>query len=345
MPSLRKIREGDYNLSTFERALLATFIGFQEVRTPWTRRMFHQMEEETTTSTMHFAANQPGYFEKIFEQLKAEGNARDVTPDQLREALRDGRIKAKAQPHSGLDLVASMGMFLGNFYTRMLWTVLRAMEGEFVTSDTPVVRRDAGFKGGFYGWGLMSSTRKCGFRFRRRPVSSSATTPRWKISFLNSSAKDEGRKRRLSSLLCLLSASGRLGSHSSTESTIRPSRTPTALCSLHSSPPTSRQNCKEDPKTCVSSSRRPRPSRSRPMVEDDRKTGPKSWGQTGRSLISTRRKAGERSICPRFFWFMYNPPMQGTVEHNCARLAVAHLDPLLNRIASQMSGACEHAPS
>ena len=163
MPSLRKIRERDYNLSTFERALLATFIGFQEVRTPWTRRMFHQMEEETKTSTMHFAADQPGYLEKIFEQLKAEGNAGDVTPDQLREALRDGRIKAKAQPHSGLDLVASMGMFLGNFYTRMLWTVLRAMEGEFVTSDTPVVRRDPGFKGRFYGGGLMSSTAQMWF--------------------------------------------------------------------------------------------------------------------------------------------------------------------------------------
>lgn len=163
MPSLRKMRARDYNLSTFERALLATFIGFQEVRTPWTRRMFHQMEEETTTSTMHFAANQPGYFEKVFEQLKAEGNAGDVTPDQLREALRDGRIKAQAQPHAGLDLVASMGAFLGNFYTRMLWTVLRAMEGEFVTSDTPVVRRDPGFKGGFYGGGLMSSTAQMWF--------------------------------------------------------------------------------------------------------------------------------------------------------------------------------------
>jgi hypothetical protein len=37
------------------------------------------------------------------------------------------------------------------------------MEGEFVTSDTPVVRRDPGFKGGFYGGGLMSSTAQMWF--------------------------------------------------------------------------------------------------------------------------------------------------------------------------------------
>jgi hypothetical protein len=40
----------------------------------------------------------------------------------------------------------------------MQWTVIRALEGELVTSDAPVVRRDVEFKGGFYGGGLMSST-------------------------------------------------------------------------------------------------------------------------------------------------------------------------------------------
>jgi hypothetical protein len=163
MPSLKKLRARDYNLTTFERALLATLIGYQEVRTPWTRRMFDQMEENLTTSTMHMAANQPGYFEQIFEQLKAEGKAGDVTPDQLRDALREKRIIAKAQPHASLHLVANMGLFLGNFYTRMQWTVIRALEGEFVTSDAPVVRRDVEFKGGFYGGGLMSSTAEVWF--------------------------------------------------------------------------------------------------------------------------------------------------------------------------------------
>jgi hypothetical protein len=163
MPSLRKIRARNYKLSTFERALLATFIGFQEVRTPWTRKMFHQIEEHTTTTTMHFAANQPGYLEQVFQQMKAEGNPADVTPDELRDALREGRIKAQALPHAGVDLVVSMGTFLGNFYTRMLWTVLRAGEGEFVTSDAPVVRRDPEFKGGLYGGGLSSPTAQMWF--------------------------------------------------------------------------------------------------------------------------------------------------------------------------------------
>lgn len=38
MPSLQKILAGDYSLSTFERALLAFLIAFQEFRTPWTCR-------------------------------------------------------------------------------------------------------------------------------------------------------------------------------------------------------------------------------------------------------------------------------------------------------------------
>lgn len=164
MPSLRKIVARDYNLSTFERALLALLIAYQEFRTPWTRRIFQQMQEDLTTSTMHMAANQPGHFEQLLEQMKAKGETDgSVTPDQLRDALREGRIKAQAQPHADLHLVASMGQQIGNIYTRMQWTVIRAIDGDFVTSDAPVVRCDPGFRGGFYGGGLMSSTAQVWF--------------------------------------------------------------------------------------------------------------------------------------------------------------------------------------
>lgn len=45
----------------------------------------------------------------------------------------------------------------------MQWTVVRAAEGFFLTSDAPVVRHDTDFKGGFYGGGLFSSTAEVWF--------------------------------------------------------------------------------------------------------------------------------------------------------------------------------------
>lgn len=171
MPSLRKLVARDYNLTTFARALLAFLIAFQEFRAPWTRKIFQKMQEDLTTSMMHMAANQPGYFEQIFEELKAKGETDgSATPDQLRDALRDGRIKAKAQPHADLHLIVSMGQQIGNIYTRMQWTVVRAIEGEFVTSDAPVVRRDPVFRGGLYGGGLFSSTAEVWFPLSKQAV-------------------------------------------------------------------------------------------------------------------------------------------------------------------------------
>lgn len=73
MRSLQKIVAGDYNLSTFESALLALLIAYQQFRTSWTRNLFQQMQEDLTTSTMHMAANQPEYLEQIWEHLKAKG--------------------------------------------------------------------------------------------------------------------------------------------------------------------------------------------------------------------------------------------------------------------------------
>jgi Protein of unknown function (DUF4238) len=169
MPSLRKILAGDYNLSVFERALLAFLIAFQEFRTPWTRQIFRQMQEDLTTSTMHMLANQPGVFERMSEELKASGESDgSVTPDQVRSALRERRIVARAHPQADLHLVAYMGQQIGNIYTRMQWTIIRAEEGSFVTSDAPVVRHDPEFKGGLYGGGLYSSTAEVWFPLSKR---------------------------------------------------------------------------------------------------------------------------------------------------------------------------------
>jgi hypothetical protein len=52
----------------------------------------------------------------------------------------------------------------------MQWTVVRAIEGEFLTSDAPVVRRDPGFRGGLYGGGLFSSTAEVWFPLSKQAV-------------------------------------------------------------------------------------------------------------------------------------------------------------------------------
>jgi hypothetical protein len=50
----------------------------------------------------------------------------------------------------------------------MHWTVFRATEEEFLTSDAPVVKRDPGFRAGFHGGGLASSTAQVWFPLSKK---------------------------------------------------------------------------------------------------------------------------------------------------------------------------------
>lgn len=159
MPSLQKLLSGDYELSTFERALLGYLIAFQEFRTPWARANFQKMEVSLMGQMMRVAAQAPGYLEHTLKELEADGKADgSVSADELRESLKNKKIKLVAKPHAGIDTMVSTAQSIGNIYAHMRWTVLHATEGEFLTSDAPVVRRDPGFRGGLYGGGLMSST-------------------------------------------------------------------------------------------------------------------------------------------------------------------------------------------
>jgi hypothetical protein len=81
----------------------------------------------------------------------------------MRDALRNEKIKLVARPHAGIDTMVSTAQRVGHVYTQMRWTVLHAKEGEFLTSDAPLVRRDPGFSGEFRGGGLMSSTAEVWF--------------------------------------------------------------------------------------------------------------------------------------------------------------------------------------
>jgi Protein of unknown function (DUF4238) len=180
IPSLRKLLVKDYNLSALERAHLAYLIAFQEFRTPWARANFQKMELSLTEQLMRFSAKVPGYLERILAELAAVGkNDGSVSADHLRDALKNNGIKLVAKPHAGIDLMVSTSQTVGNFYTQMRWTVLQATEGEFLTSDAPVVRRDAGYDGnGFYGMGLMIPLPRSGFPFPKQRVSLSATMPK-----------------------------------------------------------------------------------------------------------------------------------------------------------------------
>jgi hypothetical protein len=171
MPVLRKLVAKNYNVSTFERALLAYLIAFQEFRTPWARANFQKMELSLAEQLFHFSAKVPGYMERTLEELKKEGKVDgSVTADQIRESFKNERIKLVAKRHAGIDLMVSTSQTVGNIYTQMAWSVFHVKEnGQFLTSDTPVVRRNPGFRGGFYGAGLMSSDAEVWF-----PLSKSA---------------------------------------------------------------------------------------------------------------------------------------------------------------------------
>src|SRR5215472_17012188 len=69
MPALQKLLVGYYKLSTFERALLAYLIAFQEFRTPWARASFQKMEVSLVDQMMRVGAQAPGYFERALKDL------------------------------------------------------------------------------------------------------------------------------------------------------------------------------------------------------------------------------------------------------------------------------------
>ena len=167
MPALQKLLAGDYKLSRFERALLGLLIAFQEFRTPWARASFQKMEVHLAQATMRMAARAPGYLEHTLDELRAKGKVEgSVSSAQVRDYFEKGKLVAK--PHAGIDTMVSTAQHIGHFYTQMHWTVFHATGGEFLTSDAPVVRRDPGFKGGFYGGGLMSSTAQVWFPLSKK---------------------------------------------------------------------------------------------------------------------------------------------------------------------------------
>jgi len=169
LPGIRKLLKHDYALTTFERALIAYLIAFQEFRTPWARAAFQQMEITLMEQMMEVGMRAPGYFEHALEKLKAEGKVADsVTADQLRDAWDNEKVQLQAKPHMGIDTMVSTSQTVGSYYTQMKWTVLFPKAGAFLTSDAPVVRRDPECTGGLFGGGLLSSSAEVWFPLSKK---------------------------------------------------------------------------------------------------------------------------------------------------------------------------------
>ncbi len=168
MPALQKVLD-HATLTPDERIYLAYLIAFQEFRTPWARSSFQRMELALQTQMMKVAAQAPGYLESKLEELKAKGEIEGSTSaDDLREALKNKRIKLVAQRHAGMDMMISMGQTSGDVYVQMQWTIYRSKDAEFVTSDTPVIRRGSAPNEGYFSGGLMNPTAEIWFPLSKR---------------------------------------------------------------------------------------------------------------------------------------------------------------------------------
>ena len=124
IPVLRKLLDRDYAISTFERALLAHLIAFQELRTPWTRSMLDQIALRTSEITMASAAKVPGYLESVLDNFDHKDAP---SADQLRDAMRNKRIVLKSQPHASLPSLVGVAPDIGNIYTD--YAVVRTQDG------------------------------------------------------------------------------------------------------------------------------------------------------------------------------------------------------------------------
>jgi hypothetical protein len=164
LPVLKKLIASDYRLEQFERARLAYLIAYQELRTPWARGML----EEMYSVMLEHAMKAPGALERALEEIKRTGSEVGAArAEDVRNALREKRIKMKCSPHVSLAPMATVAPHIGDIYVQMQWVVIKSKNLNFVTSDAPVVRRDRGYKGGFYGGGLFSSTVEVWFPLSR----------------------------------------------------------------------------------------------------------------------------------------------------------------------------------
>jgi hypothetical protein len=122
--------QSNYPLSTFEKGLLAYLIAFQEFRTPWARANFQKLELSLSQHLFNFSAKVPGCMERTLKELQKGGKVdASVSADQIREALKNEKIKLVAKPHAGIDVMVSVSQTAGSFYTQMLWFVFHTSAG------------------------------------------------------------------------------------------------------------------------------------------------------------------------------------------------------------------------
>ena len=136
---IRKLNDGNYELSGDERDALALLLAIQEYRVPWMRdhmeNLVHAMQQKFVDTMI----DAPGVTESTLEEIqKDEDPEHHVTAESMRHAFRSGEIFLKKNHGSSLWAIGAVIETLNDAYFGMRWTIYEGSDVPFITSDCPV---------------------------------------------------------------------------------------------------------------------------------------------------------------------------------------------------------------
>jgi len=134
-------KKDSHQLKWPERIQISAFIAVQELRVPFAREQLENLMHGITTSFINSTLKTPGLIENAINEMKITGKLEEnISADSMRKAFSDGDVELKMLPEASLMAMGHMLPLLIRTYAEMKWTILMALEGEFVTSDNPVCR-------------------------------------------------------------------------------------------------------------------------------------------------------------------------------------------------------------
>lgn len=198
IPVLRKLAVGAKQLKWKEIGFGASLIAMQELRVPYVRDQLASAMIGLQEQVVNFSLSVPGYLERVLKELQqGDKNIRSVTADDLREAVRSGKIRLEANPEASLKALGYMLPILIESYARMKRTVLISGNQSFLTSDAPVCRQYP--QSTHVGAGLVNEDLEVYFPISHDRVLQ-LTHDRAKIARFNE-LQAKGRKREATRLL------------------------------------------------------------------------------------------------------------------------------------------------
>jgi hypothetical protein len=136
IPALRKLADGDPELSDEERHRVALYIAFQEQRVPAMRDRILDFAKEIAMDLMRTAPYRED-FESMCREIGED-------PDEVRRGqklLEEGGMTLEMSNRLWLSIFLDVSVKLASLIVSMRWLIADAPTGfEFVTSDRPVVK-------------------------------------------------------------------------------------------------------------------------------------------------------------------------------------------------------------